>query len=155
MKDLRSISFDEAFRLVQAAIHTPGKPVAVCVLDARGVQLAALCADGATEGNVRTARAKCVSVLEFQRHTVEFHFEFDSERACWVPKDIDWPARNVVNASAINPTFSSFAGGVAIREETFGQPLGQGPILGAIAVSGRPELEDHDAAWQAIGRVFS
>lgn len=152
MREFMSLSSSEAMRLVEAATHTAsedgGKPIAICVLDVRGTQLAAVCMDGASEANVRTAHAKAKAVLEFQRDTRDFRFNRDGSA-----KESGWPEHHVVNALGINPEFCSFSGGVSVRQR-FGAAGNNGPIIGAIAVSGRDELDDHKVAEQAIYSVF-
>lgn len=141
-----SLGYIEAMNLVEAAISIAetdgGKPVAVCVLDVRGTQLAAVCMDGASQANVRVAAAKAKTALEFQRDTRDFRFALDGSE-----KEGGWSTHHVVNALGINPEFSSFAGGIAVRKGP-----APGYIIGAIAVSGRDELDDSALAQAAIDK---
>jgi uncharacterized protein GlcG (DUF336 family) len=130
-------------RVIEQA-HTDGlKPVAVCIVDARGEQLSAACMDGVKPPSILTAHAKAVTVVRFQRATVQFcNVQSVTNPELWVPLGLDgWDDEDIANAMKINPTFCSWPGGVPV----FAHPEAD-IIVGAIGVSNRTAMEDHQLA---------
>jgi glc operon protein GlcG len=126
MQSFASIDSQEATELgrhVLGIADHDGLKIAVCVVDARGWELFAARTDGADRGTWKTAHDKAVTAIEFQRDTIELQD--------------GWDMKDAVNAAKINPTFTSWGGGVLIPS------LHDGSVLGAIAVSGLSAQEDH------------
>lgn len=124
--------------LLMVAFDDRLAPVSICIVDATGRQLRALAMDGAEPSTVQTARNKALTALNFERDTILFHHEERDGR--WVKVDNKWSAGDLANAHAIHPDFVSWGGGVLVRSPH------DGTVLGAVGVSGRTELQDHELA---------
>lgn len=142
MRTIRLLDLTTALELQDHLLETADNDgladVAICIVDARGVQLCATLMDDAEPSTVQTARNKALTALSFERDTVLFHH--DEQDGRWVEVDDKWSAGDLANAHAIHPDFVSWGGGVLVRSPH------DGTVLGAIGVSGRTELQDHELA---------
>lgn len=126
--------------LIQVASNDGLGPVAISVIDYRYALKSASTMDGVKMSSIKTAHDKAVTALLFERDTVEFMHTWDESNGIWVPSDEVWTPIDVANACKINPVFVSWAGGSLIRSQK------DNSIVGAVGVSARTELEDHDLA---------
>ncbi len=124
-----------------------GKSVAVVVRDIFGHILATETPHDIKYGSFDFAIRKSHTVLQFNRATAEFRFSRQDDRT-WVPNPDGWSDLDVATAMAGNPQFCAWAGGIPI---VYGR---QGALytVGALGISNREELEDHDLAERSVGR---
>jgi len=114
------------------------KPVAICIVDARGDELCAVRMGGATQLNVKAAFNKANTAVLYKRNTIEFHHKWDGDS--WVPTDENWSVLDVLSAQTSNPDHLCTWGGGALVISP------DGHILGAVAISGRTQEQDHELA---------
>lgn len=139
MRTLTTLTLRDALKLqefLMARAAADGrKPVAICIVDVRGVQLTAVTMDGTKMPSIKTAHDKAVTAVRFERNTIEFcHVELNG---VWVPAEDGWTATDIAAAAKINDIFVPWGGGALIRSPH------DGSILGAVGVSNRTEQEDH------------
>lgn len=144
MRSLTLLSLDDALEiqhhLLGIAKGDGLNPVAICIVDATGMQLTAVTMDGTKPPSIKTAADKAYTAAMFARDTIEFCLE--RRGGMWVPATDGWDQADLLNGMKINPRFVSWGGGVLVRSPH------DGSILGAVGVSNRTEQEDHDLASQ-------
>lgn len=144
MRNLTMLDLEDALEIQQHILKLAAndglKPVAICIVDATGTQLCAVKMDGATTPSIKTAHAKAVTAILFQHDTIEFCHT--KPNGTWHPDPHGWDESDILAAMKVNPIFCHWAGGVLIRSPH------DGSILGAVGVSNRSELEDHELAWR-------
>lgn len=146
MRQMQALTETEANRLGQLVEQlsgtNDGKPVSYAIVDVCGDPILAYRIDGASADSFWIALNKAKSAVRAGKDTVEIAHEY-------VPRGIDpneheWRRRSAHehrfddNRRTVNPAFVSWAGGVVLV-------MGSG-IVGALAISGRDELDDHDLA---------
>jgi uncharacterized protein GlcG (DUF336 family) len=152
MRTLTTLTLHDALEiqghLLYAAENDGLKPVAICIVDIERRVLTSVAMDGTKKPSIDTARDKAITALDFERDTVEFrHVRGMGNR--WVPADevasgeekLGWSEVDIMAAIKVNNVFVPWAGGVLIRSPH------DNSILGAVGVSNRKELEDHDLAF--------
>lgn len=139
MKSFTSIDGIDATELSTSIVLTAKedglKPISVAVVDAHGHPLEAYRMEGASADSFFIAIAKAETAVRGGRDTVEITYKVENDD--WKPM----PAhehRADDNRRVVNPGFISWAGGCVIRVD--------GAVAGAVAVSGRDELDDHELA---------
>ena len=147
MRQLQALTEEEANRLGQlveeATSEDGGKPVSYAIVDVCGDPLLAYRLDGASADSFWIALNKARTAARSGKDTVEIAHEYGA-KGLGAPEQ--WHRRSAHehrfddNRRTINPTFVSWAGGVVLA------PTNTTGIVGAVAVSGRDELEDHDLA---------
>ena len=146
MRTIPTIGLAEAHEILHhildVAYNDGLNPVAICVVDATGMQLSAATMDGTKEPSIATAHAKAVTAIKFQRDTMTFcHAE---DQGAWYPASTSngegWNLSDILAAMKINAVFSHWGGGVLIRSPH------DNAILGAVGVSNRTEEQDHNLA---------
>jgi uncharacterized protein GlcG (DUF336 family) len=147
MRTIRTLGLSEAMQILDFLLETATadglKPVAICVVDASGVQLCAATMDGTKSPSIKTAHDKAVTAVNFQRNTIEFCYV--EQDGTWVPADDvvggdGWSQTDIAAAAKINDIFVPWGGGALILSPH------DGSILGAVGVSNRTEQEDHELA---------
>lgn len=136
------------FLLRRAEEDELGKSVAISIVDVTCKQICAAAMDGVKAPSVTNALNKAVTAVLFQRDTVVFenvqYGDTWAEPVTTNPGeptvDDRWSASDLANAGRANPNFCSWAGGALITSER------DGSIKGAVGVSGRSPIEDHDLA---------
>ena len=136
MYERKMLGLDEADRIVDAIIaHTKkekGVPISIAVVDYRGDLIKFVRMDGAPWNTARMAQVKAYSAAKLRRDT-----HVIAERIQQLGAQLtDWA----------DPNMTSIGGGVCIRE----QQAPDGPVIGAVAVSGWPKPEV-DAEYARIG----
>ena len=61
--------------IVVTASVDNGKPVAICIVDADGNQLAATTMAGAKNASTDYALCKAITAIQWARDTIEFHYQ--------------------------------------------------------------------------------
>lgn len=113
-----------AHSVLQEAEKDGGKPVAVVVMGLDRKVLRLDCMDGVKPASSKIVLAKAETALEWERDTIDFG---------------DWEQRDLAAAAAAYPGFMNWGGGIVLY-------IGD-EIVGAMAVSGRTERQDHDLAF--------
>lgn len=146
MRQLQAFTETEANRLGQLVEKISdddgGKPVSYAIVDVCGDPILAYRIDGASADSFWIALNKARTAARSSKDTVEIAHEY-------APRGIDpnkseWRRRSAHehrfddNHRTVNPTFVSWAGGVVLAVD--------GAVVGALAVSGRDELQDHELA---------
>jgi uncharacterized protein GlcG (DUF336 family) len=151
MRTLTTIDLADALEIQQHLLNAAQcdglNPVAICIVDIERRVLTSVAMDGTKKASIDTARDKAITALDFDRNTVEFcHVRGSDER--WIPAEwvesgeekLGWSLADILAASKINAVFVPWAGGALIRSAH------DDSILGAVGVSNRSELEDHNLA---------
>ena len=148
--DLHTIDYIEA-RDLAAAVRDEvssdgGLPVATAVLDAFGGILIIERPNSSVKAmSADNAIRKAKTVLEFLRATAKFRFK-QNVNGEWLPAGGDgWSELDIAIALARDSNFCPWAGGIPLIREIEGGRC----LLGALAVSNRDELEDHDLVARA------
>jgi uncharacterized protein GlcG (DUF336 family) len=144
MRTLTMLTLHDALEiqdhLLYAAESDGLKPVAICIVDIERRVLTSIAMDGTKKPSIDTARDKAITALEFERDTVQFRYK-RGEFGQWVPAGNDgWSTVDIMAAVKINNVFVPWAGGALVLSPH------DGSILGAVGVSNRKELEDHELA---------
>ena len=141
MRELKAVTEEEANRLgqlVEHAVRSDGKkPVSYAIVDVCGDPILAYRIDGASADSFWIALNKAKSAVRAGKDTVEIAHRWAARGPSseWKRRDAH-EHRFDDNRRTVNPTFVSWAGGVVLYDL-------DGNIVGALAVSGREELEDH------------
>ena len=109
-----------------------GKPISIAVVDARGDVVALLRMDGAHDFHTQMALKKAWTSARWRRDTTKVWERLNTA-----------PAYDKVSVQDFGTDFCTMAGGVAIVEP------GKAEVLGAIGISGRPDVEDDEAIAMA------
>lgn len=145
MRHLQALTETEANRLgqlvEQISSEDGGKPVSYAIVDVCGDPILAYRIDGASADSFWIALNKARTAVRAGKDTVEIAHE-------WAPRgpSSEWRRRSAHehrfddNRRTVNTAFVSWAGGVVLAHDS--------AIVGALAVSGRDELEDHKLAAQ-------
>jgi uncharacterized protein GlcG (DUF336 family) len=124
-----------------------GDPVAISIFDATGRRLSSYCPEALRISCISHADNKALTALRFQRDTVMFCHDFPDPGAEWIKDPEKFNDGAVACAAATHPNFCHYAGGLLIKVE-------DGRVLGAIGVSGRAELEDHQLGVYALSNFY-
>lgn len=150
MKILATLTGEDALRLAQYAVEMAGDygglPVSVAIVDTCGDPLYAYRMDGASADSFGIAINKARTAARSGKDTVLIGYELSPLEGAGPLKSHYSPLpanghRADDSRRTVNPTFVSWAGGVVL-EDSDRQPVG------AIAISGRQELDDHELAWK-------
>jgi uncharacterized protein GlcG (DUF336 family) len=146
MRAIRMLALAEAMELQNHLLDIANSdrlnPVAICIVDTTGMMLSAVTMDGTKEPSIATAHNKAVTAVQFQCDTIELCHKLD-DNSLWVPDtEGGWTQMDIANAMNINPWFVSWGGGALVRSPH------DDAILGAIGVSNRTEVQDHELASQ-------
>jgi uncharacterized protein GlcG (DUF336 family) len=129
------------------AAEDGGKPVAIIVVDAHANPVWGISMPGTKAPSWDNALAKARTAVKFERDTVEFRFwrlhqDGGDPAGEWhLNLGTDgWSEHDLAQARHLNSDFCAWAGGSLILNPH------DGSIMGAIGVSNREELEDHELA---------
>jgi len=139
----RSVTLPEATEIGEYILATAnsdgGKHVAIVIVNACAEPVWGVSMPRTKAPSWRNAHAKAYTAVKFERDTVEFRF--------WSPGDhgrkLDpggWSEYDLAQAMNLDPLFCAWAGGSLIRSPH------DGSIMGAVGVSNRDELQDHELA---------
>ena len=143
MRQLQALTETEANRLgqlvEQISREDGGKPVSYAIVDVCGDPILSYRIDGASADSFWIALNKARTAVRAGKDTVEIAHK-------WAPRgpSSEWRMSSAHehrfddNRRTVNPTFVSWAGGVVLAVDS--------EIVGALAVSGRDELDDHELA---------
>lgn len=148
MHTVQSLDLNDAFELQAHILSTAesdgGKPVAVCIVDARAAQLTAATMPGVKPPSTLFAHAKAVTAVRYMRNTVLFQFHYDPEADMWLlDEDDGYDAEDLANCRKIDPIFCSWPGGTLVHS-----PHAPHDFVAAIGVSNRDPFDDHDLSSQ-------
>lgn len=145
MRQLSALTETEANRLgqlvEQISGNDGGKPVSYAIVDVCGDPILGYRIDGASADSFWIALNKARTAARSGKDTVEIAHEYAARGP-----GSEWQRRASHehrfddNRRTVNPTFVSWAGGVVLAVDS--------RVAGALAVSGRDELEDHELAAQ-------
>src|SRR5687768_14303021 len=140
MRTCRTIELEEALKLqahlLDVATYDDLKPVAICIVNAFGVQLTAATMPGTKQPSILTAHNKAVTAIQYQMDTMRFRYVRDGD--AWVLDPDGWDQTDIAAACNLNPQFVPWGGGVLIRKDL--------EVVGAVGISNRTQEQDHDLA---------
>jgi uncharacterized protein GlcG (DUF336 family) len=151
MQNLHSIDLNEAQKLTAAIfsaadISSGLGAISVAIIDIQGGLIFGARQPFAAAPTMDSAWNKAKTAWFYQRDTIAFRHSFSRTDNGWMPAIEGWSDRDVANARAVFPAFCDWAGGVLLKHE--------GAPVGAVGVSGREELEDHELAKLAFAHTL-
>jgi uncharacterized protein GlcG (DUF336 family) len=145
VRQLQALTESEANRLGQLVEQISGddggKPVSYAIIDVCSDPILGYRSDGASADSFWIALNKARSAVRAGKDTVEIAHVFGA-KGLGAPEQ--WHRRSADehrfddNRRTVNPTYVSWAGGVVLAVDS--------GLVGALAVSGRDELDDHELA---------
>ncbi len=125
----------EALRAIQAELERRGKAAVIAVADAHGELIASLRLDGAPLPSILIAANKAWTAARERKPT----------------REIGQSARDAQNGFDVayygDPRYIGWGGGLPVRIN--------GSVVGAVAVSGLPELEDMQIAQVGVEAILA
>jgi len=149
---IETIGLEDALLLAHIALDMAsedgGKPVSITVADALGEQLVVMRMDGASLDSRDISIAKARAAARGKKDTAEILFQRTEERQEWHPRSAE-EVTEAENAAASrraagHTTYVTWAGGACV--------LRYGKVLGAVGISGRDQLDDHELAHKTANR---
>jgi uncharacterized protein GlcG (DUF336 family) len=146
MKTLSSVTLTEAAEIGEYILATAksdgGKHIAIVIVDVFAEPVWSVSMSRAKAPAWRNAYAKAHTAVKFERDTVKFRFMDPGVAGTWVPATAHagWSQFDLAQALHLDPLFCGWAGGSLILNPA------DGSIMGAVGVSNREELQDHELA---------